>query len=79
MTGPTLQRRFCVHRLHDTRTHGQEVEGLSFEDAALHYVADRHPPADFDDQLTLDVEDLESGERQCFRIDLSSGAAAPCD
>jgi hypothetical protein len=25
------------------------------------------------------VEDCESGERQCFRIDLGTGETAPCD
>jgi hypothetical protein len=79
MTSTPPERRFCVHGLADPRTHGHMVDGQSFEDAALVYVAERHPPADFDDQLTLDVEDLETGERQCFRIDLSTGATAPCD
>jgi hypothetical protein len=79
MSSSSLQRRFCVHGLADARTHGHIIEGLNFEDAALAYVAERHPPPDFDNQLTLDVEDLATGERQCFRIDLATGAAGPCD
>lgn len=75
MTEPSLQRRFCVH-LDGLRA--RVIEGLTFEDAALHFVADHHP-ADEQDEVTLDVEDMETGERQCLRVDLQSGQAEPCD
>jgi hypothetical protein len=75
MTEPTLQRRFCVH---EDGLRARVVEGVSFEDAALHFIADHHP-ADEDDAVSVHVEDLDTGERQCLRIDLESGRAAPCD
>lgn len=74
-----LQRQFCVRGVAETATRAHMVEGLSFEDAALHFVEDHHPVADADDEVSLYVEDMETGERQCFRIDLESGETAPCD
>lgn len=75
----SLQRRFSVHGVEAQPSRGHMVEGVNFEDAALHYLEDRHPQSDADDEVTLFVEDCETGERQCFRIDLASGEAAPCD
>lgn len=73
-----LQRRFSVHGVADAPSRGQLVEGLTFEDAALHYLEERHIEAP-DDEVSLFVEDCETGERQCFRIDLATGETAPCD
>ena len=75
----TLQRRFSVHGVDEAPSRGHLVEGVSFEDAALHYMEDCHPAADADDEVALFVEDCETGERQCFRIDLATGETAPCD
>jgi hypothetical protein len=75
----TLQRRFTVHGSEHAPSHGHPVEGVSFEDAALHYIEDCHPEADVDHEVELFVEDCETGERQCFRIDLETGETAPCD
>jgi hypothetical protein len=72
------QRRFSVHGVEDAPSRGYLVVGVSFEDAALHYVEDRHIEA-VDDEVSLLVEDCATGERQCFRIDLSTGQTAPCD
>ena len=49
-----------------------------FEDAALHYLEDRHVEST-DDAVSLLVEDCATGERQCFRVDLATGETAPCD
>ena len=75
----SLQRRFSVHGVDEAPSRGHMVEGVSFEDAALHYVEDCHPAADAEDEVALFVEDCETGERQCFRIDLETGETAPCD
>jgi hypothetical protein len=72
-----LERRFSVHGVEDAPSRGHLVDGVSFEDAALRYVEDRHIEAAED--VSLLVEDCATGERQCFRIDLSTGEAAPCD
>ncbi|WP_374577198.1 DUF5961 family protein [Phenylobacterium sp. J367] len=74
-----LQRRFTVHGTGESPGRGWPVEGVSFEDAALHYVEDVHPAPDPEGEVQLLVEDCESGERQCFRIDLLTGETAPCD
>ena len=74
-----LQRRFSVHGVAEAPACARIVEGLSFEDAALHFVEDEHPAADADDEVSLYVEDCETGERQCFRIDLATGDTAPCN
>ena len=76
--GETPQRQFSVHGAEETPSRAHLVEGVSFEDAALHFVEDRHPHGD-DDEVSLFVEDCETGERQCFRIDLQTGEAGPCD
>ena len=78
MTEPTLQRRFCVHGVATTAECARLVEGLSFEDAALHFVEDHSPAPDDDGEVSLYVEEIETGERQCFRVDLETGEAAPC-
>lgn len=71
-------RRFSVHGVTEAPSHGHLVEAAGFEDAALHFISDFHPAADADDEISLFVEDCETGERQCFRIDLESGETAPC-
>jgi len=73
-----LQRRFSVHGVEDAPSRAHLVDGVSFEDAALHYLEDRHVEAP-DDEVSLLVEDCATGERQCFRVDLSTGETAPCD
>ena len=78
MTEASLQRRFAVHGVADLARRAVLVEGVSFEDAALSFLEDHHPAAD-DDGVTLYVEDCESGEQQCFRIDPETGETAPCD
>ena len=79
MTELTLQRRFCVQGVAATAQRARLVEGVSFEDAALHFVEDHSPAPDDGDEVSLYVEDVETGERLCFRIDLESGETAPCD
>ena len=73
----TRRRRFSVHGAEETPSRGHLVEGVSFEDAALQFLEDRHPLAD-GDEASVFVEDCETGEQQCFRIDLETGEAGPC-
>lgn len=74
----TLQRRFTVHATAEAPSRGRTVEGLTFEDAALHFLEDAHPEPDADHEVQLMVEDCETGERHCFRIDVATGETAPC-
>lgn len=72
-------RRFAVHGVSECAARAHLIEGVSFEDAALHFLEDQHPFADAQDEVTLFVEDCETGERQCFRIDPETGETGPCD
>jgi hypothetical protein len=76
---PTPQRRFSVHGADEAPSRSHLIEGVSFEDAALHFIEEFHPAADAEDEVTLFIEDCDSGERQCFRIHTTSGETAPCD
>jgi hypothetical protein len=68
-------RRFSVHGEAEAPGRAQLVEGLGFEDAALRFAEEFHPSADADAAVSLLVEDCETGERQCFTIDLATGDA----
>ena len=72
-------RRFSVHDCAEAPSRARLVEGSGFEDAALHFLEVFHPQAVDDDAVSLIVEDCESGERQCFTIDLATGEAQPCE
>lgn len=74
-----LQRRFSVHGTDETPSRSLMVEGVSFEDAALSFAEHQHPAPDDGGEVPLLVEDCESGERQCLRVDLATGETAPCD
>jgi hypothetical protein len=42
-------------------------------------VEHHHLEPDGQQDVSLLVEDCETGERQCFRVDLATGDTAPCD
>ena len=73
-----LQRRYSVHGTDEAPSRGLLVEGVSFEDAALSFAEHQHA-APNEQEVSLLVEDCDTGERQCFRVDLSTGETAPCD
>jgi hypothetical protein len=74
-----MTRRFSVHGVDEAPSRSAMVEGLNFEDAALAFVELRHLEPDGDREVSLMVEDCETGERQCFEVDLETGEAGPCD
>jgi hypothetical protein len=55
------------------------ITGRSFEEAALAYLEECHPPADSMGEVVLVVRQALSGHEQCFRIEVASGRAEPCD
>jgi len=71
-------RQFTVHASEEVRSRAHRVEERSFEAAALRFCAEQHPQGDLFGEAAVIVEDCETGEQQCFRIDLGSGDAAPC-
>lgn len=72
-------RRFAIHSHAAASSRAQLIEGAGFADAAIRFVEEFHPAADAGDAVSLTVEDCDTGERQCFTIDLASGEAEPCD
>lgn len=72
-------RSFAVRPNPDGGHQVHSIEGLTAEEAALTFVEHWFPPTDAGDEVAVVVVDKESGRRECFRIDLGSGAAAPCD
>jgi hypothetical protein len=72
-------RNFSVHGVDEAPARSHLVEGLTFEDAALHFLNDRHVEVTADGDVALIVEDCETGERQCFRVDLATGETGPCE
>ncbi|MES2032987.1 MAG: DUF5961 family protein [Pseudomonadota bacterium] len=72
-------QRYSVHAADEGRGRSHTVEGTSFEDAAFAFVERWAPAPDADGDVAVIVQDIESGARHCFRIDLGSGEAAPCD
>ena len=73
---PSTQPRYAVHATHEAPARGRVVKDASFEAAAMHYLEECHPAAD-EDEVSVMVEDCETGERHCFRVDLETGEAAP--
>ncbi|HEX3701385.1 MAG TPA: DUF5961 family protein [Phenylobacterium sp.] len=73
-----LERSFSVHGLDAAPSRCRRVEALNFQDAALAFV-DAYQTEGEDDEVSLMIEDCETGERQCFKVDVASGEAQPCD
>lgn len=73
-----LQRQFTVHACEPVRDRAQSVEGVSFQDAALAFIEHHHPQTDADGDVSLIVEDCETGERQCFVVDVGTGETEAC-
>lgn len=69
-------RSFSAHCTDEARAHAHAVpEATSFLEAAVIF-AERWSSGD--GEVSVTVTDCETGERQCFRIDLDAGEIAPC-
>jgi hypothetical protein len=73
----TDQRKFCVHAA-DLGHSSRIVEEASFEAAAVAYAEDYPLIVGEDDDLRVIVQDMDSGQEHCFRINLDTGSTAPC-
>jgi len=71
-------REFRVHARHLDRHHARLVKEASFEAAAIAYAEHYPSVADDNDEISIIVQELESGHEHCFKIDLSTGETAPC-
>lgn len=79
MTQPTPETRtFRVHARHVDAHHARTLREPSFEAAAVAYVEDLHELSGDGEELSVIVQDVESGHEHCFLIDLGSGEASPC-
>jgi hypothetical protein len=74
-----LERRFSVHGLDQAPSRGRAVEAINFQDAALAFLDAFGSQTADAEEVSVMVEDCETGERQCFRIELATGETAPCD
>ncbi len=70
-------RPFAVRARYSGSPAPTVVEEISFEAAAAAF-AEGWPHPDEAATVSILVQDLESGQEHCFRIDLHSGEAAPC-
>jgi hypothetical protein len=78
VTETAEQRPFRVRARHEDEHHGRVVIEDTFEAAAIAYV-EHLPHASGDpSQISVVVQDLQSGHEHCFRIALDGGDAAPC-
>lgn len=75
----SLVRRFSAHAAQDSRSQSHDVFGVSFEDAAFDFIERWHPAPDDEGEVQVQLEDCETGERQCFRVDLVGGQAGFCE
>ncbi|MDP1618656.1 DUF5961 family protein [Phenylobacterium sp.] len=78
MPNPNLEREYCVHLAQADRQAARRLTECSFEAAALAYVEDMHLPDDADGEVSLVVQDMESGHEHCFRVDLDNGETSAC-
>lgn len=72
-------RRFSAHGAHEHRNQTHDVFGVSFEDAAFDFIDRWRPVPDEDGEIQVMLTDLETGERQCFRVDLVGGGIGFCE
>jgi hypothetical protein len=69
-------RRFSAHCTDESRVHAHSVpEATGFLDAAVTF-AERWSSGV--GEVSVTVTDCDTGEQQCFRIDLEAGEARPC-
>ena len=78
MTQATAKTRtFRVHARHIDAHHARTLEEPSFEAAAVAYFEDLHDlPSE--GELSVIVQEVETGHQHCFRLDLESGDTSPC-
>jgi hypothetical protein len=76
ITGQT--RQFRVNARHVDTHHARILEEASFEAAAIAYVEDFHPPVGEDNEISVIVREVGTGDEHCFRIDLECGEITPC-
>ena len=71
-------REFRVHARHVDGHHARRVRETSFEAAAAAYLEDFPHAADDGRELSVIVQEVETGQEHCFRIDLDSGETDAC-
>jgi hypothetical protein len=75
--GDDDQQRTYVAHLRGARHRGRTIEAASPLMAALAYAEHAHE-TDADGRLAIAVEDMASGERHCFTVDLDDGEVGAC-
>lgn len=75
---PSETRTFRVHARHVDAHHARTLKEPSFEAAAVAYVEDLHELPGDGDEISVIVQEVESGHEHCFTVDLGSGETYPC-
>jgi hypothetical protein len=70
--------RFTVYAAQEGRHLSHIVEGESFEDAALTFTQMWGPAANDDGEVRIRVVDRDSGDQQCFIVDLGASDPVSC-
>jgi hypothetical protein len=76
-SGPEGGTHTYLAHLRGSRQRAQRVQAASPLDAALAYAEQAHD-VDADGRLAVAVEDVASGERHCFTVDLDDGEVGAC-
>jgi hypothetical protein len=67
---PPPTRRYSVFACDEGRQRAHDIDGVSYEDAAIGFLEAWHPAADADGEVELMVTDCETGREQCLRIEV---------
>jgi len=71
--------RFCAYATDEGPDAARGVpDAQDALQAAIGFLEIWGPPADAEPTVSVTVIDCESGRRECFRIELSTGRAGPC-
>lgn len=72
--------RFCAYAADDgPRMLHSTPEARSFAEAAVLFTEVWHPQPDDTGEVAVIVIDKETGQQQCYSVDVGLGEAAPCD
>ena len=71
-------RTFRVHARHVDAHHARTIQEPSFEAAAVAYLEDLHELSGDGEEISVIVQEVETGHQHCFRFDLDSGETSSC-
>lgn len=79
MTDAAQTHRFYVHASDAPRGEGRVIEEAETAEEAAFVFAEHGLVEAAGESVAIMVKDCDTGAQHCFRIDLETGASAPCD